>query len=109
MSAEDIVKWLLGLFAALVTGGLWLLVNAVRETRRTNSTNTKELYGEIAGVAREMRERYVRNSEFIGAIADVKTMIRDQTDAQRATNDKLDALVRELIEQRLDNPGRGKG
>jgi hypothetical protein len=106
MTPEDIVKWLLGLFAALVSGGLWLLVNAVRETRVRISGNSKDLYKKIDVVAREMRTDYVRLAEFKQAVADLKENLKDndrQTrEAIRENTGKVDALVTELIKHRLD-------
>jgi hypothetical protein len=106
MTPEDIVKWLLGLFAALVSGGLWLLVNAVRETRVRISSNSKDLHKKIDAVGREMRTDYVRLAEFKQAVADLKENLKDndrQTrEAIRENTGKVDALVTELIKHRLD-------
>lgn len=95
-SAEEIVKWLMGIFAAIVIGGLWRMVNAIAELRKSMSGNTKELHAKIDANAKEVRDGYVRSSE----MAEVKVIMRE-------TNEKLDALIRELIKHRLHPDTKG--
>jgi hypothetical protein len=89
MTVEDIVKWLLGIFATFVVGGFWMLVGSVRELRKANSVNTEKLHRKIDDNAKEFRDGYVRSGE----LAEVKMMLRSM-------NDKFDTLTRELIKHR---------